>query len=144
MSHWTNIQKAAKAHGLNPHLVNAVVTVESEHDTWAMRFEPGWRWWLRPSHWAAVVGVTKRTEIIAQACSWGLMQVMGTVARERGFKEDLPKLCRPDVGLDIGCKHLKWLLNRHGTVIRALSAYNTGRPETRKGKQYAAKVLARM
>jgi soluble lytic murein transglycosylase-like protein len=143
--HFKTIQKVAADHGLNPILVAAVCRVESNFDTWAMRFEPGWRWWITPARWARLVGVSRRTEEVAQACSWGLMQVMGATARSmHGFASDLPRLCIPEVGLDVGCRHLALLIKRHGTIQRALSAYNTGRPQTRQGAYYTEKVLAAM
>ncbi len=75
--------------------------------------------------------------------SWGLMQVMGAVAREYGFSgRFLSQLCDPAVGLEYGCRHLSILLKRHGTIRAALSAYNSGQPHTMRGNEYAEKVTA--
>ena len=141
MKYWKEVDQAAKLYGFNSKLVYAICIKESSMDTWAMRFEPGWRWWLNPGTWAKRVRVTTRTEEIAQQCSWGLMQVMGTVARERGHVGDLPQLCNPKIGLEIGCAHLKYLFARYSDVKHVLSAYNTGRPNTKVGLVYAAEVL---
>jgi len=135
------IENASKKHNINPDIVRAICIVESGLDTWAVRYEAGWRWWLSPIKWGKRVGVTTRTERVCQQMSWGLMQIMGTVARERGFKGDIPNLCQPDVGLEFGCKHLRWLLDRHKSLDRALSAYNTGRPDTRAGRDYTHEVM---
>lgn len=141
MKYRKEIDEIAKKHGFNSDLVRAICIKESGLDTWAMRFEPGWRWWLNPASWARRVAVTTKTESVAQQCSWGLMQIMGTVARERGFTGDLPQLCSPRVGLEYGCLHLKYLFGRYNDVKHVLSAYNTGRPDTRVGRAYAASVL---
>src|SRR5258708_9578726 len=61
--------------------------------------------------------------------SWGLMQVMGQVAREFGFAEEsLPELCDPATGVDVGCLVLaKRLARARGDVPAALLAWNGGR-----------------
>lgn len=130
-------------HDLELALVLAICDVESGFDRWAVRFEPRWRWFLSPKTWAKAVRVTERTETICQQMSWGLMQVMGAVARERGFRGDLPSLCDPAAGLEYGCRHLKWNIDRWGNIYDALSAYNAGRPGTAVGGEYARKVLSK-
>jgi hypothetical protein len=62
----------------------------------------------------------------AQQASFGLMQLMGGLARELGFKGAyLTALCDPDLNLQIGCKHLSALLKwADGDVTKALGAYN--------------------
>lgn len=137
-------QSIPKKHGLNPSLVEAVISVESGGDTWASRFEPGWKWYLNPIKWAKITRRSKATEVVHQATSWGLMQIMGTVAREEGYKGSLPALCIPERGLEYGCRKLKKLLDKHIEIEKALSAWNTGRPNTKVGKQYAAKVISRI
>lgn len=144
MKHSNTIAKVAKEHGLNPKLVQALVSVESGGDTWASRFEPGWRWYLSPKKWAAITRRSKATETVHQATSWGLMQVMGTVAREEGYRESLPALCIPERGLEYGCRKLKKLIDKYVTLEEALSAYNSGRPNTKVGRKYAEKVIGRM
>ena len=48
------------------------------------------------------------SEAYARGFSWGLMQVMGQVAREMGFDGTfLSALCDPEQGLAIGCKLLR-------------------------------------
>lgn len=135
------IEQTAKEYNLNPKLVLAVCTIESSMNTWASRYEPQWRWWYFPKKFANLVRITDRTERIQQATSWGLMQVMGTVARELGWKEDLPKLCKPENGLKMGCLKLRKLLTKYRSLPEALSSYNSGRPDSKIGKQYAEKVL---
>jgi len=46
------------------------------------------------------------TEAYARGMSWGLMQVMGQVARENGFTDHyLSGLCDPAAGVDLGAAY---------------------------------------
>src|SRR5277367_4082004 len=88
----------AYEHGLDPALVCAVVEQESAWDAHAIRYEPGFR-----ARYVAPLGLPP-TEEIARSISWGLMQVMGQVAREHGFAgKFLSPLCDPAAGLEVGC-----------------------------------------
>lgn len=88
-----------------------------------------------------MVRITEKTERIHQATSWGLMQVMGAVARELGFDGPMPQLCDPHYGIKYGAKKLSQLLTKHGPAPLALSAYNAGSPNSKAGAKYAQKVL---
>jgi len=140
------VREAACAHDIDPALVAGVVETESDWQTWAYRFEPTYRW-LWPSRFkvgdvARRYGRTVATEKAQQKASWGLMQVMGAVARELGYSHpDLTGLCLPALGLEYGCLYLERLLKRHGDTRAALSAYNSGRPDSRRGLAYADRVL---
>ena len=140
----TTIKRYARKFDLNPRLILAMCIVESGLEPWATRFEPGWRWYLNPKQWARKHKTSRATERVHQATSWGLMQAMGTVALELGFKGPFPSLCLPERGLYYGCKKIKTLLDRYGDLQKALSAYNTGRPGTKAGKLYTAKVFDEM
>jgi soluble lytic murein transglycosylase-like protein len=126
---------AATGAGLDPALVCAVVEQESAWDPLAIRIELGfYRKYVQAM-------VLSDTEKYARSFSWGLMQVMGQVAREHGFKgKYLSELCYPEVGLSIGCKVLKGKLEKaQGDVKKALLLWNGGgRPA------YADEVLARI
>jgi soluble lytic murein transglycosylase-like protein len=80
------------------------------------------------------------SEAYARGFSWGLMQVMGQVAREFGFEPVfLSALCDPEQGLAIGCKVLRKKFDAMaGDTTRALLAWNGG-----GNANYAAQVLAR-
>jgi len=129
-------------------LVGAVVEQESAWDTHAIRYEPAFR-----TRYVAPLGLPP-TEEVARSMSWGLMQVMGQVAREHGFSgKFLSALCEPASGLDIGCAVLASKLaavagpERPGQgitltedeVARALQLWNGG-----ANPDYAAQVLARL
>ena len=92
---------AATKHALDPALVCAIIEQESSWNPHAIRYEPGFR-----TRYVAPLGLPP-TEEIARSISWGLMQVMGQVAREHGFEgKFLSALCDPAIGLDIGCAAL--------------------------------------
>lgn len=126
------IENAAKAWGLPPELVAAVVGVESGGNAWAFRFEPAY--YMR--HVAKDASVRSKapcsldSERQALATSWGLMQVMGATARGLGFQGPfLSALTDPATGLEYGCRLLARLRDRlhgkHGWPGVA-AAYNAG------------------
>jgi soluble lytic murein transglycosylase-like protein len=116
-------------------LVCAVVEQESNWDAHAIRYEPAFR-----TRYVAPLGLP-RTEEIARSISWGLMQVMGQVAREHGFTgKFLSALCDPVAGLDIGCAVLAAKISAAGgNWDHALALWNGG-----ANPHYPAQVLARM
>jgi soluble lytic murein transglycosylase-like protein len=131
-------RKAAQAQGLEPALVCAVVEQESGWNPWAMRYEPA----FFAKYVATLYTNNKVTasEAYARGFSWGLMQVMGQVARETGFEAlFLSELCDPAQGLATGCKVLRKKFDAMGgDTTRALLAWNGGGNST-----YATQVLAR-
>ena len=134
----TLARRAADAQSLDPALVCAVVEQESAWNPWAMRYEP-----LFFTKYVAPLYTNNKisaTEAYARGCSWGLMQVMGQVAREAGFDAlFLAALCDPEQGLAIGCKVLRKKLDATGgDTTRALLAWNGG-----ANPAYPAQVLAR-
>jgi len=126
---------SAQQYSLDPALVCAVVEQESAWDTHAIRYEPSFR-----SRYVAPLGLPP-TEEIARSISWGLMQVMGQVAREHGFSAKfLSELCEPPSGLAIGCAVLAAkMAAAGGNLSRTLELWNGG-----SNPGYAAEVLARV
>ena len=132
-------QRAAEAEGLEPALVCAVVEQESGWNPWAMRYEPAFfAKYVAPLYTNNKVGAT---EAYARGISWGLMQVMGQTAREKGASSlYLSTLCDPAVGLAIGCRILRLKLDAAGgNAARTLLAWNGG-----ANPDYADEVLARV
>jgi soluble lytic murein transglycosylase-like protein len=130
--------RAAATHSLDPALVCAVVEQESAWNPWAMRYEPVFFGkYVAPLYTSNKIPAT---EAYARGFSWGLMQVMGQVARELGFDAlFLSSLCDPEQGLAVGCKVLRKKFDAMaGDTTRALLAWNGGANST-----YAAQVLAR-
>lgn len=127
----------AARHNLSPNLVCAVVEQESGWNTWAIRFEPAFE--QRYIHPALPTAPT--TEELSLAVSWGLMQVMGQCAREHGFQDRFfTSLCRPENGLEIGCRILsyKWVQAKEN-LEATLQHWNGG-----GNPSYASEVVARM
>ena len=91
----TLARRAAAAQSLDPALVCAIVEQESAWNPWAMRFEP-----LFFAKYVASLYTNNKvsaSEAYARGFSWGLMQVMGQVARESGFDAlFLSTLCDPE------------------------------------------------
>ena len=131
-------RRAAAVQSLDPALVCAVVEQESGWNPWAMRYEA-----LFFAKYVAPLYTNNKvsaSEAYARGFSWGLMQVMGQVARETGFDPVfLSSLCDPDQGLAIGCKVLRRKLDAMaGDTMRGLLAWNGG-----SNTAYPAQVLAR-
>lgn len=131
---------AAAKHSLAPELVCAIVEQESSWDRWALRYEPAfYARYVAPQ--LAGGAIALEGEARARAFSWGLMQVMGQVAREHGFSgASLAALCDPATGLATGCRVFaaKWTAAQ-GNAEHALLLWNGGANPT-----YAAEVLARV
>jgi soluble lytic murein transglycosylase-like protein len=134
----------AAQHSLDPALVCAVIEQESSWDVHAIRYEPAFR-----TRYVAPLGL-RPTEEVARSISWGLMQVMGEVAREHGFAgKFLSSLCDPTLGLDAGCKVL---VSKFATAAQARGATTDASTLTARALQlwnggansnYASEVLAR-
>lgn len=124
------ILDVAQKHRLNHELVAGVVYQESRGRPNAMRFEP--RFYAKYIVNKKLKGfvpktVSDETERMLRACSFGLMQVMGQVSRERGFEaEDLADLLVPEINLNYGCLILSGLMDAHQDTLRALFHYNAG------------------
>jgi soluble lytic murein transglycosylase-like protein len=140
--HPVNIELArqiAASHGLDPVLVCAVIEQESAWNPWAVRYEPGFlSRYVAPMYTA---GKLSATEAYTRSMSWGLMQVMGQVAREFGFAgKSLAELCHPSTGIEFGCLVLAARLRRaHNDVSVALLAWNGG-----ANPSYPTEVLNRI
>ena len=131
-------KKTAALNDLDGPLVCAVCEQESGWNTFAIRYERGF--YVRYIEGNTSLGNLAPTEMMARAFSWGLMQVMGQVARESGFDGMfLSSLCDPNLGIDVGCKVLKHkLATAGGDVEKGLLAWNGG-----ANPSYPAQVLAR-
>ena len=153
------VPAAATRYGIEPALVAALVMQESGGDTYAWNPEPHYQWFwdvklgkpfravtasevaakVPPADFHSLAGDADQ-EWCGQQASWGLLQVMGAVARERGYRgRFLPALTDPADGLEYGCRHLAYLQSKY--MAGAVSAYNAGHPVP--GSDYEKYVLAR-
>lgn len=164
------IDVIAKSHGLDPRIVKAMVIVESSGDHTAWNPEPRYRYFWNVKLWKPFRPISDAEnaseyppkdfptlagdpdqEWWAQQASWGIMQVMGAVAREQGCRDRfLTSLCRDaETGLLYGCRvlqgHLRW---SKGVVDQAIAAYNGGHSGNQnppyRNAVYVAKVHAAM
>lgn len=147
-AHRAEIERVAHGHRLDPNVVEAMVWQESGGDEFAWNPEPRYRhFWdvtqQRPfravtasetaAKWPPVdfpaIGGDRDQEWWAQQASWGLLQIMGAVAREQGFRgRYLVELSQPSLNLDLGCRFFAGLLKwAKGDPWRAVGAYNGGR-----------------
>jgi soluble lytic murein transglycosylase-like protein len=116
------IYEVASRHGVNAHLVAAIIRAESSFNPRAV------------SHQGAC----------------GLMQLLPETGRRFGLRQQ-GHLFDPRRNLDAGVRYLKWLSRRYdGDVQRVLAAYNAGEgavdrydgvPPYRETRRYLARVL---
>jgi len=139
------IVAAAKTHGLDPDLVEALVLVESSGRTHAYRYEPAF--WTR---YLATNPAYQHLNPERVSASYGLMQIMFPVAVEVGYTAHDPEyLFVPSIGLEYGCRKLAALLRwAHGSVPQALAAYNGGQGGNAappyRNQPYVDRVVARL
>jgi soluble lytic murein transglycosylase-like protein len=150
----SEITRFADSFQLPPSFIAAVIQEESRFEPWAARTEPHYkrkaivqrqarewskRWRGAPSY---------ETELDDRARSFGLMQVMGQLAREQRLASRyLGELYLPPNTIYHGAKRLRVLLDRYrGDTLSAISAYNQGnnrkRGETFANARYVYRVCA--
>ncbi|MBK8184877.1 MAG: transglycosylase SLT domain-containing protein [Candidatus Competibacteraceae bacterium] len=137
--------EAASRYNLPTALVLAIIQAESGGDPWAIRYEPAFfKRYIEGARIVVFGAVSHDTERMARATSWGLMQVMGQVARERGFQGAfLSSLCDPAMGIKWGCHHLDSLrirfFDKYGWP-GVVAAFNAGSPRKNKAGLYVNQV----
>jgi len=103
LDYWPLIQEHSSQHGLDPHLVAALVAQESTFDASAR----------------------------SSANAYGLMQILPTTGRKLGRTIGLRSvttrsLTDPEINIRLGTRHLANLLKRFKELHLALAAYNAG------------------
>lgn len=131
----STIKIRSEEFGIDPALTTAFVMVESSGNPTATRYEPNfYKRYILPLKLPPPEG-TKR------ATSWGLMQLMGQVAREKGFKGEFEELFEPATGLYWSLKHLKHFINKYAPNLDdAIASYNAGSPRKTKEGNYVNQV----
>ena len=145
-AHLDLVTSKASQYGIELSLLKAFIQVESAWNPKAFRFEPNYKWFNEPALFAGKLGLTVESEKNAQMTSWGLIQIMGSTARDMGFQGYLPELIDPEIGLDCGCKFLKHLKKKYTRKTDIISAYNAGSvvrmiDGSYKNQDYVSKVV---
>jgi len=130
------VEQAARMEQVDMNLAKAIVTVESSWDPKVARVEKAWKYFYFENEFAEKMNITLETEKAFQSMSIGLMQIMGGVARELGFKDNLSVLFRPEVNAEYGCKKLKQLSKKYPDEADVISSYNQGSPRKTEGGMY--------
>ena len=134
----------ANKYNLYPDLVEAHVMTESSGKVDATRYEPAFY-----KTYIVKLGIKNQTEATGRATSWGLLQIMGQVARELGYQGSWTGLCDPMVNLEYGCKKLSKCYQRyHPELDKGIAAYNSGSAivvfkegvETLRNQEYVDRV----
>lgn len=142
---------AETTHNLPAGILRAMAVQESGLNPWAGRFERAFQEHYinsrmrsdLPGLWPR--GVSEETERVWRSTSWGLLQVMGQVARELGFVGPfLSQLTDPETGIEFGARQLAAKLKKYPVLADALSAYNSGVPTAANRDSYVAPILARL
>lgn len=138
------IEETAACRGVDPDLLEALVSVESSGRADAFRHEPGYyrRYLAGKPEWAGKI--PRRV-----SSSYGLCQIMYPTALQYGFTPtyEPEMLFLPATNLDLGAKILAALLKKYGgDAHAALQAYNGGPGSVGSAATiaYADKVLRRM
>lgn len=125
---------------ISPKLAKAIASVESSFNPNAVRFEPAWNLFVYPITYANTYKISLDQEKKWQATSWGLMQVMGAVARELGFDGPLPDLLKPENAIFFGCKKLGQLHRKYNNLNDIIAAYNAGHPKLKVDGFYVNQI----
>lgn len=123
------IESKAASYGLNADLVEAHVMTESSGNPQATRFEPAFY-----ERYILPLNLRDRNEARGRATSFGLLQIMGQVARELGFKGPFSALLEPETGIEWGCKKLSQCYKKYARNGQdaGIAAYNCGTPKRKK------------
>jgi len=109
--------------------IMGIIETESSFNPYACRYEPHYRWIYKPEEFYISYSSTVETEIQFQKCSLGLMQLMGAVYRELGYKKPLSAVFEDiDAQISYGIRHFLKFYKKYGTVQAAIAAYNAGSP----------------
>jgi soluble lytic murein transglycosylase-like protein len=131
------VELMGKAWALDPNLISAIIMQETGGNPWLTRFEPAWQYWEKPTDFAALNRISQATEKALQAMSWGPMQIMGSVAREQGFNQELTRLSALEFSMTYSCKKLASLILKYKNEDDAIAAWNAGSPRKRADGTYS-------
>ncbi|MFA6358759.1 MAG: transglycosylase SLT domain-containing protein [Candidatus Omnitrophota bacterium] len=129
------IESKAAAYKLDPDLVEAHILTESSGKPDATRFEHHFY-----EHYVLPLGLHDQNEARGRATSFGLLQIMGQVARELGYQGAWSGLMEPSTNLEYGCKKLAKCYKKYAPDLDAgIAAYNSGTPR-KKGEEFINQI----
>jgi soluble lytic murein transglycosylase-like protein len=133
------IEMRALEFEIDPDLIEAFCLVESSGNPRATRYEANfYKTYIQPMlHNNAITP----EEAMGRATSFGIMQIMGQVAREKGFKGKFEELFEPGTGLFWSLKHLKHFIDKYAPNLdNAIASYNAGSPRKDDSGNYRNQI----
>lgn len=130
------VRREAEGSKLNAPLIEAIITVESRWNPWAMRHEKDFSYLVDCERHAKFSQVTVDTERSLQRMSFGLMQIMGGTARSIGYVGPLAVLLDPEVNVHWGGRYFQRIAHQYPMVTDQIAAYNAGRARRDLGGLY--------
>jgi len=127
------IESKAAKYGLDPDLVEAHILTESSGKPTATRFEHRFY-----EHYVLPLNLKDQNEARGRATSFGLLQIMGQVARELNYQGAWSGLMEPAVNLEYGCKKLAKCYKKYQGDA-GIAAYNSGTPK-KKGEEFMNQI----
>lgn len=130
------ITEKSRQADLPPEMILAIIETESDGNPYAATYHANYSWINMQTKRPA--DCHPNTESVHQRMAWGLMQIMGAIARDMGFEGWLTELTNPEINIAIGMKYLaslaKKYMESHG-IDGVIAAYNAGSPKkTADGK----------
>lgn len=111
---------------IDPGLIHAIISQESNWNELAVRYEPTYRWLYQVEKFAKHALISLDTEIVTQRMSWGLGQIMGALAREQGHQGLMTELLTPEVNINHIAIRIKDLKKLCKTPEEIFACYNGG------------------
>lgn len=143
------VKKKSSKSGFDFNLLDAIITVESGYNPYAMRYEKDWSFLETPAKFALLNKITIDTEIRMQMFSYGLPQIMGGTARWLSYEGPLSALIDPELSISLMILRLEKLKSmfQYKSDSDLIAAYNAGQAKKRsdgtyRNQAYVQKVLA--
>ena len=136
----------ADKYHVDANLIKAIITIESNWQPYAFRYEVNYQYLVNVVECASKSGISTNSETILQKSSFGLMQLMGANFRSLGYLDLLTKCFDPQINIDYGCKHFKETCDKYPIITDKIAAYNAGSPKKNAAglylnQDYVTKVL---
>lgn len=123
------VRREAEAARVSAPILEAIITVESRWNPWALRVEKDFAYLVDVDRHAKFSQITSDTERTLQRMSFGLMQIMGGTARSIGFIGPLATLLDPEANVHWGARYFQRLAQQYTLPTDQIAAYNAGRAQ---------------